>query len=480
MKFINILMLMILMVSCSTIEDFLSDDDEKKSHVLVQPEMVEMRSEQIWFNIPKRFSSYDNKGDLVDHLFFDYNPLISQEKNLINFISLTPADSQTYFRLDLSSGRSFREFNFCPQDDIWEKYDRTIDRPPFTDGIIPRVLDELAKPQRIIVFGRDKYYQEKVQRSHRVRVIGGVVEQYCKRSPCHGYSDWLSRLILVAVDPLDEELKYVQDMYQLKKKIDWDYTLAFLQNGYGRHQFSGQLFPAFRIIGESTKEEAMERVANNRHRFQNDGMGKMQKSCFKLYDSIWERIGKAKGEVFTKRFLNIHGYLRKKYLMCIQYVRPGNINVGRERLWFFSYLTSFFGLEELGHIYSCKKENWIHNPLLSSGKRQYKLQDKLKRCTYSQLNEGFYFTIITHANIARSNLPSYRFIEYDNSRYGSHEKLYSWIRTEGVRPSCLDEEKNKLNKVNNFFPRDINWRRRNRKTKHEIKKIDFKSKILIE
>src|SRR5690606_6396478 len=112
--------------------------------------------------------------------------------NSINFFPLTAVGAGHTYGLDLVSGKRFRKHRLYRQRDIWEKYPLVVERPPYTEGLVPRLLDPAGLPQKILVFGRPKFYQEldlNSGRSFRVRVVGGLVEQYCSKYPCTGQQE---------------------------------------------------------------------------------------------------------------------------------------------------------------------------------------------------------------------------------------------------------------------------------------------------
>ena len=111
-----------------------------------------------------------------------------EEKNLfIRYIVTTPEGSQSQYGMDLYSGKLYRQRLFCSQDDIWDNYRADLMTPNFTQGIVPRVLDENGKPMQIIIIGdkntiepfkhESKYFDE-------VKVIGSVILENCESYPC--------------------------------------------------------------------------------------------------------------------------------------------------------------------------------------------------------------------------------------------------------------------------------------------------------
>ena len=109
------------------------------------------------------------------------------------------AASDQRYRLARARAKAAR--SALRQTDIWKNYRGVIFRPPYTEGVIPRVLDQLGKPQRIYVFGSEEYYKNQTRvLANKVRVVGGVIEQFCTKAPCTKKNTWQSKMILLAVD----------------------------------------------------------------------------------------------------------------------------------------------------------------------------------------------------------------------------------------------------------------------------------------
>ncbi|MBT6324548.1 MAG: hypothetical protein HOJ35_01145, partial [Bdellovibrionales bacterium] len=219
MKIFVIIIFVIFNSSCSNLE---------------QEELKTIKGLAQWHRVPKRFSFKDWEQNYIVHSFFDLLPFANTSENTINFIISNPYQSRYNYKLDLVSGKLFKKHLNCKHDDIWDKYQGSIHLPPFTRGYIPRLLDQLGAPQEVIVFGNEDRYQKsfsnnKNNESHRIRIIGSTILQYCSSYPCSNRSSWLSKLVLIAVAPEDKNYKGVTNLEEIKKIIDWDYVISFLQ-----------------------------------------------------------------------------------------------------------------------------------------------------------------------------------------------------------------------------------------------------------
>ena len=174
----------------------------------------------VWQRIPKRFVSYDEAGGFIPHGFFDLAPFVSIKQNMVNFVMTTPIKAKYRYAFDLASGGLYRQHRYCKRDDVADKYGGYLYLPPYTEGFVPRLLDQIGMPQQIIVFGDEDHlndFDKTTNKSQRVRVVGGVLKQYCKTFPCQD-KDWRTTIVLVAVNPLDNGFKGSYKYYRIGKR----------------------------------------------------------------------------------------------------------------------------------------------------------------------------------------------------------------------------------------------------------------------
>jgi len=226
------------------------------------------KTDASWFKTKKRFAAFDKDGDYQLNPFFDFHPDIDIKSGAVNFVAVTPYGNSIGYDIDIVSGQLYKNFVYCNQDDVWESYKGGIKYPNYTEGVIPRFVNASSEIQRILVFGRGGFYlKTRAIEPQRVRIIGGIQEQFCKRTKCISSSEWESRIVLVAVDPKDSKFEDVKNFTDLKKQIDWFYTKAFFENGKGRTIAGKNQHPAYRIFAEYTKDEAIRRVMTGRRCF---------------------------------------------------------------------------------------------------------------------------------------------------------------------------------------------------------------------
>ncbi|MCR9202960.1 MAG: hypothetical protein NXH75_00145 [Halobacteriovoraceae bacterium] len=450
---------------------------------------------------------------MVTHPFFDLTSFRTKENLNISYYLTTKPDSAHEYDLDLVSGELYRKRTYCEQKDIWESYSGEINRPTFAMGIVPRLLDQTNEPQSIWVFGKKElFFDSEVNgraQSQRARIVGGFILQFCENYPCRTYQDWLSRLILVGVNPYDSRFEDVKTMEELKGKVDWSYIKAFAQNGFGRTIKGTLPEPAYRMVGEVEAEKALNFAFKSGHNFSFNEINSLRKNCFYLYDYIWRSqekvrenmkskalaqdklaiemrrkakeiraqktmasqtvfsvevkdIAKSEASVegqnalidFRRFFLYFYKNYGERYRTCSRFVRPANHKENPDRAWFFAFLTNFLNVEELDYYYLCVRRSWLTNPRLTNGKRRFDPNQE-RRCSTQDIDEAFEQSVTVMASLRGANAAHHRFIEFDTGIGGSHRQIYSWVPETGKKFSC---DARKLEETLPIFPIDVSWK----------------------
>ncbi|HAZ14292.1 MAG: hypothetical protein A2X86_18880 [Bdellovibrionales bacterium GWA2_49_15] len=452
-----------------------------------------------WFKVEERFVSMTSGGEYLVHPFYDLAPFAHPKELSLNFYVLTPVDSPHAYSLDLVSGQSYKTHSYCDQNDVWGKYGRKVNRPPYTTGIIPRLLDSWGQPQEIIIFGREDFYKTLPSapvRSHRARVVGGVIDQYCKKIPCSGRNLWDSHVLLVGVDPNDPKYDEVKNLEDLKDLIDWPYVAAFIQNGRGRKVGRDLGVPAYRIAGEVQAEKAFRYVIKNGHYFEFDELKSLRQNCHKLYDYLWDTSllvrkniaeqGKQdklsnyvktfkktnvisqeeevetkvekKTQSFSKFFADFYKTYGDRFYTCSKLVNYSNINNDQARHWFITYMQIYYKLERLGYFYSCAKKAWMDNPRKADGTWTFDPLEERGSCKDEALDVAFDSAITKLTVLKQGNEEHFRYIDYDNGDGGTHLKLHSWVNVSGKGLQCTSRSEARLAEdKNKVFPDEVTW-----------------------
>ena len=440
-----------------------------------------------WFQGKDEFSLKQTFEDETVHMFYDMTPDIDMNNFSLNFIATTPAGSEFEYELDILSGQHYVNKTYCAQEDIWESYRELTYKPPYTLGVIPRLLDELGGPQKIMVFGDDSHIRENFKTNiFDAKIIGGFIEKTCLKGGCFRLEEWKKRVVLIGVQKDYKKYNSIDNLELLKKSIDWPKVKAFVENGQGINKIASTYYPAFRYGAEINKAQALKYIDKNSIYLKNKNLLGIRKSCHKLYNKVWNEVGKDskfeteikkiksleerrtylkknkinKRSLFHHRFKNAFIKYGKSYKTCFRYIYPSNINHDSTRHWFFSYYSAVHLLHELGYSFDCSRGIWAKNPLLSSGKRQTRLKDEFKGCSAKKVDRAFEQSISFLNLLRKKKLYSYRYVDYDKGSFGTHRKIYSWLKVDNKHFQCKKRIRPDISKRFRAFPEDVNWRRR--------------------
>ena len=457
-----------------------------------------------WFSAPKRFQLIKDDSKLANHRFWDVKPEINVSRKTLNFVVETPEGSSLRYQTDVASGQLYTDQKYCGQRDVWKRYPKEIDRPPFTIGVVPRVLDQMAQPQKIIIFGDKNYYQENfVSNYFDARIVGGLIEQECPLGLCVKDDQWYSRLVLVGVQPNNSRFNDVENLEDLKLVVDWDYVKAFIENGSGRNIIAQKTFPGFRLGSLVDASQAMHFLSMNSKIFNSNELRKLKTSCYKIYDYFWEKLQnvatnsdnkklvsqpeqalssnrrvsvkpqrKIKKEIKQQhqKFTDLYKKLGQQFQTCSKYIYASNIQDDPQRHWVFAYLGSFAKLYELGYYYDCRTRSWQLNSILFNNQLAVPMQEQFNNCTEKDVDFAFKYAIQVLSNLKRENRVSYRYIDYDRGSYGSHNKLYSWVKLTNKDFLCSDTKDQAEKLIFTTFPSDIRWKNVKNDINKKIKK----------
>jgi hypothetical protein len=453
-----------------------------------------------WFKTRPEHSLVGSDGRPVTHLFFDMNPEFGKDGRSVNVILSTLADSEHAYKIDLVSGQRHYDHSYCPQDDIWKEQKGEFARPPYSIGYIPRYLDQLGGPQKVLVFGAPSKFSEVINfRSLRVRIVGAFVERECAEGNCIGKGAWTSRLVFLAVDPRDTSFGHIEDVAGLQKVIEWKDVKGHAENLDGRNLSNGVSYPAIRAGVPLSFEEAFE-FFKTHSIFMSDGeLGKIRNGCTALYEGLWAEVGferpedkavtnmnelkaklkirdeiKAKGgpvgfaqrfQVFTKKYFD-------EITTCGKFVYAGNLNDHTEKFWFLGQVDLFYRLHKEGFYFDCRNNSWQKNSFDARGEPIYDLKKEIDSCKERNLDGAMTYMPNFLEGLKGSNLEYFRFVDYDNHTFGTHNKLYTWVRTPIKKYDCATDTNDSIRKASKVFPEDVRWRLR------EVRGLEKEMKII--
>ncbi len=450
-----------------------------------------------WFSTNLRHSISDNYADPVPHLFFDPTPDFQGQE--VNVIILTPRKSPYAYGLDLGSGQRFYSHTYCSQSDVWGKYGGELGRPPFSIGYIPRVLDQLGEPHKVILWSKRNFSTTAGTNFQRGRLVGAFVEQTCPEGNCLGKSNWLSRLVFVAVDADDAAYDNVKTLVDFRREVDWETAHAYLGNLDGRNVIGGTGFPQTRIGELIHFDEAFDYFKKRSILMTETELKRIQRGCHRLYDSLWDEVGKerpedraAKTTEELRKKLELREELRKKGLAmdfatrfqrftkkygkelgtCEKFVYHGNVNRDPESFWFLSYAGIFFRLHREGYYFDCRSKVWQKNLINDGGVPVYQLQEGIESCRDGDIDRAMEY-LPNFLTTLKNERDFYRFIDYDNHTRGTHQKLYSWVRVKSHRLGCEKDPNAEPLRSLRVFPEDAGWKPR------KVRDISDKMKIIL-
>lgn len=436
-----------------------------------------------WFqNSPERFQLKNINSETSPHLFFDINPLIDIKNKTLRYVIETPRQSESQYKLDLKSGQHYFDRLYCKESDPIGK-GLSVYKPPFHIGIVPKVYDQLGTPQKIYVFSEDKGENFKTK-DYPARVVGGFVESVCASGRCTKRDHWSSRLILIAVDGKSSKFKNVNSIDELKRKVNWSESLDFFRFGAGSNLVGQEFIPSAKIGVMLPVDKVLNYFQKKSLFFNIAKMTRLKSSCYKLYDQIWRELGqdsklekelrassdlkervkivnemnKNRFNLYNRRFQRTFSKYHSHYLQCEKLIYPMNINKNFERFWYFSYYSIVNLLYKENYFFDCRKNRWIFNSLKRDGTRIATVENAFKGCSIRKIERSFKKGLVLLNNLRSKAQDSYRFIEYDNSAYGTHQKLFSWVKIPSKRFQC-SKGKEFFLKVN-LFPKDVKLKKR--------------------
>jgi hypothetical protein len=439
----------------------------------VQIEHDDPLIEANWQKVPPKFSHRDHDfkrltpdEKILTHPFYDIDPSFKKERRLVNVFTTVPESGAYKYNFDLYSGRLYKDHDYCQVDDVLGQYSGNLNRPNFTQAIVPRFLNELNNPQAIIIFSdsAEKVTFKLQPTSYSsVRIIGSVLQDVCENYPCDENSKWLTSQILVGVNPYSVPYKAIHSLSELKTQVDWKYAIAILTNQEGVHQLGNKLHPAFLISKELNLEETFDYFEKKAKAVKLAEVKSFREECFKLYDEIWDKSEGIRSEKenqqtkFLTYFKEFYDVSSEKFYQCQKLFRPASINENEKRLWFFTFLQAFINLERNDFYYSCLEKAWLYNPKVDGTHHVYDQKTELKKCKARNFEKAFDQSINGLALMKNQINRTYRFIEYDTQRGGSHQKIFGWIERNNKSYVCKNQKNKTREDSFELFPQDVVW-----------------------
>lgn len=468
----------ILIISCSGWRKQPPPDDQEIMSVY----------ESKWFSQNENHALMDSDGKVSPNLFFDISPGIGENKKVVNVILTTPEKSPHAYQVDYVSGQRHYSHSYCDQKDIWKNEGGSVGSPSFSIGYLPRVLDQMGEPQKVMIFGRRNTFAGSLNLNYfNVRIVGGYIEETCPDGNCMGRDVWNNRLVFLAVNPLDEKFSKIEELDELIKVIDWKKVQAEIENLDGRNSIGDHTYPHLRIKRKFGVKEAQQYFKNRSVYFTQKEMDKVQNSCHTLYDKLWSEVGaqrpedspattskelreklKLKEEFkskkrpfgFAARLEKFNKKYHREMATCEKFVYHGNINKDPERFWFLSYMGIYYRLHKEGFYFDCETKIWQKNLINMRGDTVFDLGKSQKVCTERDLDTAMNYLPNFLKAIKSTNVWYYKFIDYDTHPFGTHSKLYSWVKVKNRKFECRNDPNESISKAVSTFPEEVSWKNR--------------------
>lgn len=471
-----LILLLLIQISCTS---------KKMAHQIDDQELLAIQ-EPRWFKKNDDHSLKDPEGKPATHLFFDVAPDLSRDQRFANVIITTPEKSAHAYQLDIISGQRHYSHSYCAQNDVWKKESGSFNRPPFAIGYLPRMLDQQGTPQKVIIVSAKEKSKLLDVGYHRSRIVGAYIEQSCREGNCMGKDNWSSRLVLIGVEASDSAFNGSNDEENFKKLFDWDEIKAHLENIDGRSFVGDQPFPLVRIKTLFNFPDAYDYFKKNSVFLSEAETSKIQQGCHLLYDRLWKDVGEMRPEDLAAKStkalnekLMLYEELKKKQLplgfaarfkkftkayademvTCGKFVYPGNINKNPEMFWFHAQMGIFYRLHKEGYFFDCRKKAWHKNVSNQQGELTFDLKRDIDSCTEKDLDIAMNY-IPNFLKGLRDSQVFYRFVDYDNHEFGTHRKLYSWIKQSTRKYDCSKDPNTQILQGLEIFPADVKWNQR--------------------
>jgi hypothetical protein len=440
-----------------------------------------------WFSENKNHTLIGPDGQPLPHLLFDTAPDFEDVDRSVDVLVAVPEDSEHSYSIDLYSGQRYYTHTYCKQKDIWSSYPSSVNRPVFSVGYIPRVLDQLGEIQKVIIWTKRKDFKETANFNyHKVKLVGAYVEQICPEGNCLGKSTWLSKLVFIGVDAEDKTLEGIHTIADFTKTFDWDASKATLENMDGRNYIGDKTYPAIKVGQLIEYEDAFDYFKKRSIFLTETELKKIQKGCHALYDGLWDEVGKshpedvstttreewaakekireelkkkkmpfgfaARFQKFTKKYFN-------EISTCEKFVYHGNLNGDSEKFWFLSYMGLYYRLHREGYYFDCKSKAWQRNIVNDRGQPVYDLKRDIDSCKETEIDQAMDYLPNFLAGI-RNEKEFFRFVDYDDFPVGTSNKMYAWVKYKSRKFDCSNDENIIIKKQMKLFPEDVSWRER--------------------
>jgi hypothetical protein len=121
-------------------------------------------------------------------------------------------------------------------------------------------------------------------------------------------------------------------------------------------------------------------------------------------------------------------------------------------------MSLYVEMEKSGNIYLCKKRAWMENPLRNTNEYTYNPEEERRVCRDKDLDHAFDNAILKLEGLAQFKLDHFKYMEYDSSFGGTHNKVNWWVPVSGRMMGCNDPKLDESPNPQDIFPKDVDWK----------------------
>lgn len=446
------------------------------------------RIESNWFSIDPKIQLASYQGEIQPHYFYDPNPGFTSKGPMVNYIPLVVPGDKRAFAVDVTSGQRYFSHLLCSQNDVWQERGTIKAEPLYVRGFVPRTFDQINEPLQIIVLG-GKGITHTGEKFYQARIMSAYVEQICPVGKCVLPSDWLNRMVLVAVDERRDDLMKLTDLQSFQDKVDWKEIRGQLENHPGRNKSSEDEYPAVRVGQLLPVQEALSYLTTRSIRLSNVELVKLYRSCLTVYDKLWQEVGqetmldrKAKTSQEIKEYQKIVETLRKQkkpvffnerlgaflrtygneMATCSRLVYPGNTTADPDRYHFISWISLFTRLHKEGWEFDCRRGHWNNENIGTRAMKNFQSFN----CSNKIIDQAIDEIPLMLKTIRAARGEHWRYVGWDEEAQGAHTKIFGWVKVPDRFFACSNDLNEKIRG---------NWKQKSEvqswKRRHNIKNL---------
>ncbi len=119
----------------------------------------------------------------------------------------------------------------------------------------------------------------------------------------------------------------------------------------------------------------------------------------------------------------------------------------------------YIRLHKEGYYFDCRKKVWAQNLFNVNGDPVHHLPDEIDFCSDNDVDLAMEY-MPNHLKTLKNIMgPNYRFTDYDTHEFGTHRKIYSWVKMDTRKYDCRPDPNSLIRDKLQVFPEDASWKR---------------------